>query len=220
MLNLKNGETILFTGDSVTDAGRGRPVGEGLWDGVGNGYVRAVDTMLNAFYPELVVHIINTGSGGNTSRSLLARWDSEVLDLKPDRLFFCIGINDVWRQFDSPGCVNLQVFPEEYEQNLRRMIESAKAQGCQVIPMTPYYMEPNTKDLMRARMDEYGQIVKALSKEYGLVCIDLQKIFDEYLQHRHSSYLMWDRVHPGPVASMLIAGKILKEFGFDRDITV
>ena len=220
MLNLKNGERILFTGDSITDAGRARPVGEGLWDGVGTGYVRAVDTMLNAFYPETVVHIINTGSGGNTSRSLLARWESEVLALKPDRLIFCIGGNDVWRQFDSPGCENQQVFPDEYEANLRKMIESAKEQVPYILMLTPYYMEPYRGDMMRARMDEYGQIVKDLAKEYGIACIDLQKMFDDYLKIRHSSYLAWDRIHPSPVASMLIAGKILKEFGFDRDITV
>ena len=44
-------------------------------------------------------------------------------------------------------------------------------------------------------------------------------MFSEYLANRHSAYLMWDRVHPGPVGSMLIAGKILKEFGFDKNIT-
>ena len=82
-----------------------------------------------------------------------------------------------------------------------------------------YYMEPNAADTMRARMDEYGAIVKRLAKEYSLPCIDLQPVFSEYLANRHSAYLMWDRVHPGPVGSMLIAGKILKEFGFDKNIT-
>ena len=39
-----SGDRIVFTGDSVTDAGRGRPVGEGLWQGVGDGYVRTIDS--------------------------------------------------------------------------------------------------------------------------------------------------------------------------------
>ena len=42
---LGKNDFILFTGDSITDAGRKRPLGEGLWDGVGNGYVREVDNL-------------------------------------------------------------------------------------------------------------------------------------------------------------------------------
>ena len=42
----QNGETIVFAGDSVTDCGRKRPYGMGLWEGLGNGYVRMVDTSL------------------------------------------------------------------------------------------------------------------------------------------------------------------------------
>ena len=40
----KNGQKIVFAGDSVTDDGRARPVGEGLWDALGNGYVKLIDT--------------------------------------------------------------------------------------------------------------------------------------------------------------------------------
>ena len=95
-----------------------------------------------------------------------------------------------------------------------KLIESAKESVPEILLLTPYYMEPNAADAMRARMDEYGAIVKRLAKEYSL-----QPVFSEYLANRHSAYLMWDRVHPGPVGSMLIAGKILKEFGFDKNIT-
>ena len=48
----ENKDKILFTGDSVTDAGRKRPVGEGLWEGLGTGYVRMVDSILATVYPE------------------------------------------------------------------------------------------------------------------------------------------------------------------------
>lgn len=43
---IQNGQKIVFAGDSVTDAGRKRPVGEGLWEGTGNGYVRLIDSYL------------------------------------------------------------------------------------------------------------------------------------------------------------------------------
>ncbi|MBQ3637177.1 MAG: GDSL family lipase, partial [Clostridia bacterium] len=59
---LQNGDRIVFTGDSTTDAGRARPVGEGLHAGVGDGYVRQIENFLNVLYPDWSLWISNTGS--------------------------------------------------------------------------------------------------------------------------------------------------------------
>ena len=67
-------DRIVFAGDSVTDMGSDQPVGEGLFDSLGNGYVRAVENLLSAFYPELPLRITNAGTAGNNSRDLLARF--------------------------------------------------------------------------------------------------------------------------------------------------
>jgi lysophospholipase L1-like esterase len=93
---------LVMIGDSVTDCGRARPVGEGLFGAIGTGYVGYIDALLSARYPELGVRVVNVGSSGNTILDLQARWQSDVLDLKPDWLSIMIGINDVWRQFDLP----------------------------------------------------------------------------------------------------------------------
>lgn len=218
MLKFQNGDRILFTGDSVTDSGRGRPVGEGLWEGVGNGYVRSVDTLLNVCYPESLFHIMNTGISGNTTKDLLARWKTDVLDLHPAYVVICIGFNDVWRQFDSPSLPHTHVSPEDYRANLCAMIEQTLPQVKEIILMTPYFMEPNKTDALRRRMDEYGAVMKDVASQYELSCIDLQAAFDDYLQYRHSAYIMWDRIHPGWVGSMIIAREFLKQVGFDRQI--
>ena len=94
---------LVFAGDSVTDMGSSQPVGEGLKDRLGFGYVRMVENLLAACYPERLIRVTNSGVSGNTSRDLLARWERDVLALKPDYLSICIGINDVWRQFDCPA---------------------------------------------------------------------------------------------------------------------
>ncbi len=218
MLKIEDHEKIVFTGDSITDAGRGRPVGEGLWDGVGNGYVRSIETLLNVCYPERLIHIANTGVSGNTSRDLKQRWENEVLALKPDWVVCCIGVNDVWRQFDSPSVFTQHVGPEEYRRNLEEITEQTQPCVKGLIMMTPYYMEPCREDAMRRRMDEYGGIMKEVCAERHLPCIDLQAEFDAYLQYRHSSYVMWDRVHPGWTGSLIIARAFLKEVGFDRPV--
>ena len=211
---LEKNDFILFTGDSITDAGRKRPIGEGLWEGVGNGFVRQVDNLLNAFYPELNIRIANTGTSGNTARDLMGRWQQEVLDLKPDLVVICIGVNDVWRQFDEPTLTYSHVLPEEYEAHVRQMLESGKTAFKKgMILMTPYYMEPLKEDIMRKRMDEYGAICKKLAAEYDIPCIDLQALFDDYFTKRHSSYITWDRVHPSGPACTLMAKAVLEKLG-------
>ena len=211
----ENNDRIVFTGDSVTDMERARPYGEGLFDNLGKGYVRVIENMLNSWYPELLVRITNTGTDGNTSRNLLDRFLTDVVDLKPDWVSICIGINDVWRQFDSPAIPDDQVSPEEYEQNVQKMILAVKDQVKGIILMTPYYMEPNKNDWMRKRMDEYGSVCKKLAEDHGCILVDLQEVFDHYFTYRHSSYIAWDRVHPNQVGATIIARAFLQHCGFD-----
>lgn len=212
----QNGQKIIFTGDSITDSNRKRPVGEGLWEGVGGGYVRQVDTLLNVLYPEMLFHIVNTGWSGNTSRDLMERFDRDVLDLNPDWVFMMIGANDVWRQFDEPGMTSTHVGLAEYTQNVSQMVKKVLAKGKKIICMTPYYMERNKQDPMRIRMDEYGLAMKRVCEANGVPCIDTQAIFDDYLRYRHPCYLSWDHVHAGHIGSMLLAKTILASIGVDR----
>lgn len=202
----KDGEKIVFAGDSVTDAGRKRPVGEGLWEGVGNGYVRLIDSFLATEYPDKIFRIVNMGSSGNTSKDLLARWDTDITSLNLDWVVLCIGFNDVWRQFDSPQ-TDEAVCIEDFRKNINAMADKTSAR---MIWMTPYYLEPNENDPMRHRMDEYGTIVKEEAAKRGIMCIDLQKAFEKILKYRHSSYISWDRVHPGHVGSMVIAREFIR----------
>ena len=145
----KHMDRIVFAGDSVTDMESAQPVGEGLFENVGKSYVRIVENMLAAFYPEVYLRVTNSGIGGNTSRDLLQRFDRDVVSLKPDWVSICIGINDVWRQFDSPAIPDEQVSPEEYRSNVEKMILSVKDNVKGIFLMTPYYMEPNGEDWMR-----------------------------------------------------------------------
>ena len=87
-------DRIVFAGDSVTDMGSAQPVGEGLFDNVGQSYVRIIENMLSTWYPEVYLRVTNSGVSGNTSRDLLQRFDSDVVALNPDWVSICIGIND------------------------------------------------------------------------------------------------------------------------------
>ena len=118
----ENLDRIVFAGDSVTDMGSTNPVGEGLFEGLGKSYVRVIENMLVSWYPELNIRVTNSGISGNTSRDLLNRFERDVLALKPNWVSICIGINDVWRQFDCPAIPESAVQPAEYRENLEKML--------------------------------------------------------------------------------------------------
>ncbi len=214
----KDGDKILFTGDSITDAGRKRPVGEGLWDGVGTGYVRVVDNLLTAVYPDCKLHIMNTGISGNTSRDLLARVEEDVVKLGADYVVFMIGANDIWRQMDEPCITEGHVYLPEYSQNVAAFIDRVQASGATVICMLPYYMEANKSDLMRQKVEEYASAARRIAEAKGVMCIDTQGAFDEFLKYRYPASLSWDRVHPGPVGATILARTFLRAVDFDRPI--
>ncbi len=211
----KDLDRIVFAGDSVTDMGSTNPVGEGLFDNVGRGYVRVVENMLSACYPEIRVRVTNSGIGGNTSRDLKNRFDRDVVNLKPDWVSICIGINDVWRQFDSPAIPEHAVLPDEYERNVEEMILKVKDNVKGIFILTPYYIEPNREDFMRKRMDEYVAICYKLAEKHGCRLVDFQKMYEDYCKIRHSSYIAWDRVHPNQVGATLMAKEFLKQCDFD-----
>jgi len=209
-----NMDRIVFAGDSVTDMGSQCPVGEGLFDNVGHGYVRVVESMLAAVYPEIKLRITNSGVSGNTSRDLLERFDRDVLELNPDWVSICIGINDVWRQFDSPAIPDGQVDLEEYRRNVETMILKLHGRVKGIFILSPYYIEPNREDAMRARMDEYVRTCAELAEKYGCIFVNFQKMYEEYCRIRHSSYVAWDRVHPNQVGATLMAREFLKSCAF------
>ena len=211
----QNMDRIVFAGDSVTDMGSTNPVGEGLFDSLGQGYVRMVDNMLAACYPHIKVRVTNSGISGNTSRDLLARFDRDVVALNPDWVSICIGINDVWRQFDTPAIPDGQVMPEEYEQNMEAMIGKVKGKVKGIIILSPYIMEPNSADMMRARMNEYVEICRRLAQKHGCVFVDFQKMYEDYCSVRHSSFIAWDRIHPNEVGATLMAREFLNRCGFN-----
>ena len=201
-------------GDSITDAGRAQPIGEGLGETLGRGYVSLIDSLLGATYPDLGIRVVNMGTSGNNVRDLQRRWQTDVLDLKPDWLSVMIGANDVWRQFDLPWQPETHVLPDEYERTLDVLIAQTAPTVQGLVLMTPFYIEPNPADAMRARMDEYGAIVRRLSEKHGTFFVDTQAAFDEVLTAYYPATLGWDRVHPTQVGHMVIARAFLKAIDF------
>lgn len=219
-MHLYPGAKLLFIGDSITDAGR-EPMGEASpWGtaGLGRGYVSLVESWLLATRPEARIRVFNRGTSGHTVRDLAARWQTDVIDMQPDWLAVMIGINDVWRQFDTPLRVETHVLPAEYERTLDELVARTLASGCGVAPerlvlATPYFIEANPADPMRVRMGEYGAIVRRLASRHGARFVDTQAAFDAVLAHAHPMTLAWDRIHPQSAGHMILARAFLTALG-------
>jgi lysophospholipase L1-like esterase len=212
---IQPGAKFLFIGDSVTDCGRAQPVGEGLFGALGTGYVSLVDALIQTGYPDRDIRIVNVGNSGNTVLELAGRWERDVHGLKPDWLSVFIGVNDVWRQFDSPLQKETHVLPQTYANTYERLLSTTRPGLKGLVLMTPFVIEPNRDDPMRRRMDEYGEIVRGLAAKYDAVLVDVQAAFDAATAHRHPMFFAWDRIHPNMPGAMVIARAVLNALKFE-----
>lgn len=210
------GKRIVFIGDSITSAARDFALGgEGAGQNAyGDGYVRVVKSMIEAFYPERRIRVTNRGIGGNTIRHMAARWADDVLALNPDWLSVMIGINDVWRQFDSPMQKEIHVYPEEYLTTYRNILQQVRPRLEGLVICSPYVIDDNPNDPMRRRMDEYREMSALIAREFDAIYVDAQAPFDAYLNHQHSNHLCADRIHPSSTGHMLIARAWLDALDF------
>lgn len=213
---LEKNQKLLFIGDSITDVGRTRPIGEGHGgENLGKGYVSLVNALLHANYPALEIRIVNTGISGNTARHLAERWQTDVLDLKCDWLSIMIGINDVWRQFDKVAQKEVHVSEQEYEQTLDRLVGKTRPMLKGMLLATPYFLELNTGEPMRAMMDRYGRVVEKLARKHDAIFVNTQAAFEPFLKAQHSMSLCADRVHPNLTGHMILAQAFLKALRFE-----
>ncbi len=210
----ETGSKILFMGDSITDAGRTQPVGEGLFGPYGTGWVNQVAGLLGESYPERRLRLVNMGTSGHTVRDLAERWDRDVFQQKPDWVVVMIGTNDVWRQFDLPLQPEIHVLPDEYRATLDRLVVETLPRVRGMVLLTPFYLEPNRTDAMRATMDRYGEIVRETAHHHGTRFADTQAAMAPLLAAYHSSYISWDRVHPSAIGHMAITRAFLDAVDF------
>ncbi len=206
---------LLFIGDSITDCGRARPIGEGNFDqALGNGYVSLVDAALNSGYPDYGIRITNMGISGNTVRDLKSRWTSDVLALKPDWLCVMIGINDVWGHFSLLGSFGQNISKEEFASTLEELIIQVRSSLQGLVLMTPYILEPDRQQPIRMMMDRFGELVKEVAERQGAILVDTQASFDQVLEWTNPSQLAEDRVHVNLTGHMILARAFLEAIGF------
>lgn len=195
---LKEGQRVLFQGDSVTDAGRDR---EDFF-GLGNGYPAIISGLVGAAYPGLRIEFLNRGVGGDRVKDLRERWKADCIDLSPDWISMLVGVNDCWRFYDS----NDKTEPDIFERDYRYLLESVATIGASSIIMEPFFLP--LRGEMESWTEDLGpkiQIIRRLAREYEAIYVPLDGIFASAATRREQGFWAEDGVHPTPEGHFLIA---------------
>lgn len=200
-------KTIIFFGDSITDSFRDRTAPYHTEEQLGMGYVRHLHAHLHATHPNIKINFINHGISGDTSRDLLNRLEQDVLNVEADTVFMMIGVNDVWQRFE-PTRKNEWIYPEDFKENYRTIIEAIQKNKQKLILLSPFYLELDQQDPMRKLLNDYQMIIQHLAQAYHLDYIDIQKAMDAYLEIHDYQDISDDKVHVNHIGNAIIANTI------------
>ena len=199
-------KTILFQGDSITDAGRSADNDTMT----GFGYATLVRAELEYEYPEQYL-IYNRGIGGNRVVDLYARIKSDIINLRPDVMSILIGVNDVWREFGHDG-----VTTEKYYKIYSMLIEEIKEAlpNIKIMILEPFLLKGihTEKDweIFYSEVMKRAKAAKRLAENYNLPFVTLQDKFEQAAKIKGNNYWLYDGVHPTLAGHELIKREWLK----------
>lgn len=199
-------KTIVFQGDSITDAGRNRDNDNER----GIGYPTLIAAELGYKYPGEYV-FINEGISGNRIVDIYARIKRDIILRKPDYLTILIGINDVWHEINDRNGVDNKKFFKVY----CALIEELKAvlPDMKIFILEPFVLKASATEkswnVFRRETEMRAESAKAVAEKYGLTFIPLQEKFDEAEKKTGASYWLLDGVHPSAAGHELIAREVI-----------
>jgi len=205
---VKNGEKILFFGDSITNDGR---------------YIAILQLMIDSRQLR-GVKVMNAGISGQTTAGGLRRIQLDVIDRKPDRVFVLFGMNDVGRgalyRIDSPENIKRRKAGlEKFTDNQKKLIKLLKDAGITPVLMTPTAYDQYQKEGKSDRCNEPGlsdiaQIARTLAKDEKLDLIELHPVMTDVLKkYPELRFCGKDLVHPSSAGHALMAALIAEQLG-------
>lgn len=209
--SLKNGNVVLFQGDSITDAGREKekqlPNSAASF---GTGYALMSGASLLNSEASKNLNIYNRGISGNKVYQLADRWQKDCFDLKPNLLSILIGVNDFWHKLNGKYDGTIEKYENDYRQLLTlttKMIPNIRLVICE-----PFAVKgvKAVDDKWYPEFDLYRASAKKLANEFETIFIPYQDIFDEAQKHAPGNYWTADGVHPSMAGSSLMAEAWLK----------
>ena len=208
---LKKGATLLFQGDSITDAGRDKAKEVANDAGsLGRGYAFLAASHLLYEMPEKELQIHNRGISGNKVFQLAERWQKDCLDIEPNLLSILIGVNDYWHKRNGRYEGTVEIYENDYRQLLTRT--KNELPDIQLVVCEPFYVLKTTAvdETWVEPMRQYQASALKIANEFNALWVPFQKVFDEAINYAPGKYWAGDGVHPSVAGARLMAEAWLK----------
>ena len=206
-VRLNDDDTIVFVGDSITDAEKHRRA----YHPLGFGYVHFAANFLRARHPNLTISIINAGVSGDTILDLQNRWQRDCLAHRPNVLSVLVGINDVWRLTMEPAFARNAATPENFEVTYNQLLSRAQqTRDVQLVLMEPFLFCDDRQNRLYEALRPYVAIVRKLAARHGAVLVPLQQEIDRLIATAPPERWSDDGVHPHLWAHAWIAQRWLE----------
>jgi lysophospholipase L1-like esterase len=202
-LDLKDGDSIVFLGDSITHQCL---------------YTQYVEDYFYTRYPKMHLSFHNAGVGGDRAADALTRFDEDVVPYKPKYVTILLGMNDgSYKDFDKG------VF-DTYQAGMTTILDKIAGLGATAIPMTPTMFDARAKRI-KLSLDEprntyyngvlalYGTWLREVAEVRGLGFVDMYSPLNAITAQQRKKKADWtmiqDGVHPGPVGQTVMAVAII-----------
>jgi len=198
-------QTILFQGDSITDASRNRTVLEpNVARALGTGYPLLIASDLLREKPARGYQFINRGISGNKVPDLALRWSTDTIALRPDVLSILIGVNDYWHHLLNgyPGTV------KDYEDGYTALLELTRREQPQVrlVILEPFVLRTGAvHERWYPEFDERRAAAARVAKRARATWVPLQARLESAARKTGPAHWAADGVHPTPAGHALIA---------------
>ena len=196
VIDIKDGETVAFLGDSITQLGG--------WQWPYIGYIHLVHDGLKT--KAVNIKFIRAGVSGHHSTQMLKRQKKDVLDKKPQWMFLCTGANDM--AFKIPM--------DTFKKNIIQMVDNAQKNNIKVVLMTSVPRENSVE--RNKKLMPYIDFVRTYAKENNIFFVDVYKAMEEAANSPEFSHikgirLSYDGTHLNGFGHIVMASAILKECG-------
>lgn len=164
-------------------------------------YPAGLQAGLRARFPHAVLNVIVTAIGGEASDRGAARFERDVLALRPAVVTIDYSLND------------RRLGLEKAKANWSAMIVAAKAAGIQVILLTPTPDQSAKLDDPKDPLNLHAEQVRALAKEHGVLLVDSLALFKSKVAAGTPLKDLMSQVnHPNAAGHALVTAALLELF--------
>jgi lysophospholipase L1-like esterase len=204
---LKDGDTVVFYGDSITDQRR---------------YTVFVETFAVTRFPGRRIRFVHSGwpgdrAGGGEGGSADVRLERDVIVYNPTVVTIMLGMNDGgYRPYNPELFEKFAAGYEHIVRKLRSALPDVRVSALEPSPYDDVTRPPRFEGGYNAVLVRYGQFVRQLARRENLTFADLNMPVVDALEAANkkdielAQRLIPDRVHPSEGVHLLMAESLLK----------